>query len=65
MEFTVEYCLNGERRYILALYGSDLLNARCLDETDKRLFLKCEKSSTVSDKLLALARLARLIEQGE
>jgi hypothetical protein len=53
-----------ERVYEFIIDGFDLMRMQRPDGFDRALFAECEASGTPSDVLLALERMARLIEAG-
>lgn len=62
MEYTEEHLPDGRDRVIIEFHHLDFVGIR-LDPWDRFLFDECKKSEKVSDKLLGLERIARLIEE--
>lgn len=50
--------------FTLMITASERVAAR-LDDWDRRLIAECEKSSSISDKLLALETIVRRIEEAK
>ncbi len=56
--------ITGNRIFKLKISEADIQDMRRPDTFDDLLFAECRDSDKVSDKLLGLERLTRLIEQG-